>query len=146
MGGYASEQDAELAAEMFKTETQFTGAYVKSGAKYSSSGWSLEYQSLGIPEHLSLSHQVIKDAPAKSYFCQLGSFSTLKAISADMLNEMQVVHLAHRQVNKNDFYTLYTGPVTNPLECQKPSVRQLSENVPFALSTATLRTQIVESP
>jgi hypothetical protein len=145
-GGYASQQNARLAAEKLKDMPQFTRAYVSAGSRYLSSGWDLEYQLLDMAEHLQLSHQVIREAPADSYFCQLVSYSSLKPISADGLNNMQVVHVAHRQVNNKGFYTLYTGPVANPLECQKPSLNQLTPDAPFALSSVTLRTQLVENP
>ena len=67
-------------------------------------------------------------------------------VNTAMLNNNKMVHVVRRQVNNKGFYTLYTGPVTNPLECQNPSVRRLTPNVPFALSIGTLRGQLMANP
>jgi hypothetical protein len=146
MGGYASREDARHAIDKIKSVTQFTEAYVNNGSRYFSKGWSLEYELLGIAEHLQLSHTVIQDAEVDSYFCQLASYSSLTSISADVLNDIQVVHVARRQVNNKRFYTLYTGPVSSPLDCQQSAIKQLTPDVPFALSTATLRSQVMDKP
>jgi hypothetical protein len=145
MGGYPSQESARVAINKIKSVTQFTEAYVNNGSRYFSSGWSLEYALLDIAEHLQISHKVIRGAPGNSYFCQLASYSSLTSISAHVLNDVQVVHVARRQVNGKRFYTLYTGPVTNPNECQKSTVHQLTPEVPFALRSETLRTQLLES-
>jgi len=163
MGGYASEWEARLAVDMIKKRPEFSGAYVSKGSRYFSSGWSVErdlsavdtykdkdkfkeeFKDMDIAESLLLSHQVVEDAQSNSYFCQLASYSSLTSITADVLNAEPVVHIVRRQVNNKRFFTIYTGPVTNPIECQKPSVRQLSPNLPFALSIETLRAQLIKS-
>jgi hypothetical protein len=146
MGGYSNQQDARLAIDKIKSVTQFNEAYVNNGSRYFSTGWSIEYELLDIATHLQLSHKVMRDAPDTSYFCQLASYSSLTSISADVLNDVLVVHVARRRVKNKRFYTLYTGPVANPLECQNPSIAQLTPDVAFGLSSAILRTQLMEEP
>ena len=168
MGGFASRLEARPAVDMINKQSQFTRAYVSKGSRYFSSGWSLEpdfsvvevnkdngkneqsvddnVKSMTLAEHLLLSSQTVGNAPSNSYFCQLASYGSLTSVNTAMLNNNKMVHVVRRQVNNKGFYTLYTGPVTNPLECQNPSVRRLTPNVPFALSIGTLRGQLMANP
>jgi hypothetical protein len=143
MGSYDSMLEANLATRKIQHIKQFSFAYINSGDRYFSEGWSLEYELRGVAEHLNSSHQIIQQASTGSYFCQLASYRSLTSIGDEVLNAIQPIIIARRQVNTKRYYSLYTGPVFQKEGCSTPEVTKLTPDKPFAVLSETLKRQLV---
>jgi hypothetical protein len=145
MGGYDSLHEAREAIVKIRNVSQFTEAYVNNGSRYFQAGWTLEYQLHDIQSHLLETHELINTAPEQSYFCQLASYRSLTSIAQDKFNGVLPVYVARRTVKQARFYTLYSGPVLDPLACADEKYAELTPEQPIPLSTIILRTQLVDN-
>jgi hypothetical protein len=145
MGGYDTLHEARAAIAKIRDVTQFTEAYVNNGSRYFQKGWTLEYQLHDIQSHLLETHEVIKTAPQQSYFCQLASYRSLTSIAQEKFNGVVPVYVARRLVKQKRFYTLYSGPVLDPLACGDKQYADLTPERPIPLATPILRTQLADN-
>jgi hypothetical protein len=145
-GPFNHAQDATSLLAKLKTIKQFEPSFLVRTSRYMSEKWQLNYSLHDLPLKLNQGYELVQQASATSYFCQLASYRALNSIESAKFDLNKALFIVKRSVNNKMYYSLMVGPFTNQYgeNCQLPQYQTLTPEQSTDRTSKMLKQEVVQ--